>query len=230
MNNRIISVIITNFNNSKYLDRAIRSVDNQQISSNANITIETVIVDDGSTDNPQNWLKKYSKLPNKKIIYLKKNKGVSYASNFGIKKCLGEFILRLDADDFLSPNLLSVTSDILYHNKDITFVYTDLFQVDKYGNKMQLIKRNNLTNLLLFGAGCLIRKDAIEKVGYYNTKYKNCEDLDLMIRIINRNYKGQYLPLPYYRYYKMGKGLTENNNRKKMIRFMEKKWNLKLEK
>ena len=103
-----LSVIITNYNNSSHIDRAIRSIDNQQISANSALTIETVIVDDGSKDNPRFWLKKYIGIPNKKIIFLKKNQGVANASNIGIKKSKGEFIIRVDADDFISPNLVSL--------------------------------------------------------------------------------------------------------------------------
>ncbi len=226
----IISVIITNYNNSAYIDRAIRSIDNQQISANSALTIETVIVDDGSKDNPRLWLKKYKGIPNKKIIFLKKNQGVANASNIGIKKASGEFIMRVDADDFIAPNLISLCNDTLLYNKNVSFVYTDLYQVDYYGNKIKFIKRNKISTLLLYGAGCAIRKDAIKDVGYYNAKYKNCEDLDLMIRLINKKYKGVYYPLPYYNYFKMNKSLTSSRNRIKMLKYMENKWNLKLEK
>jgi len=228
--NSIFSIIITNYNNSKLIDRAIRSIDNQQISSNFALTIETIIVDDGSTDNPKLWLKKYNGLKNKKIIYLKKNRGVAYASNIGIKKSTGNIVMRVDADDFISPTLVSLCNDTLLHNKNISYVYTDLFQVDDYGNKIRYIKRDSFSNLLLYGAGCAIRKKAIEKVGYYNNEYKNCEDMDLIIRLKNHKYRGLYLPLPYYRYYKTSKSLTQSNTRKKMIEYMESKWNLKLEK
>tara|TARA_B110000305_G_scaffold241940_1_gene318537 strand:- start:20 stop:712 length:693 start_codon:yes stop_codon:yes gene_type:complete len=230
MSKDTFSIIITNYNNSKFIDRAIRSIDNQQVSSNSALTIETIIVDDGSKDNPSLWLKKYVGLKNKKIIYLKKNRGVAYASNIGIKKSSGDIVMRVDADDFISPNLISLCNDILIYNKKISYVYTDLYQVDYYGNKIKYIKRDNFSNLLLYGAGCAIRKNAIEKVGYYNNEYKNCEDLDLIIRLKNHKYHGLYLPLPYYRYYKINKSLSQSSNRKKMIEYMESKWNLKLEK
>ena len=52
-----ISVIILNYNKSRLIDRAIRSIENQIITPNINL--EIIIVDDGSKDNPQKWLKKY---------------------------------------------------------------------------------------------------------------------------------------------------------------------------
>ena len=113
MSKDTFSIIITNYNNSKFIDRAIRSIDNQQVSSNSALTIETIIVDDGSKDNPSLWLKKYVGLKNKKIIYLKKNRGVAYASNIGIKKSSGDIVMRVDADDFISPNLISLCNDII---------------------------------------------------------------------------------------------------------------------
>ena len=104
-----------------------------------------------------------------------------------------------------------------------------MYQVDYYGNKIKFINRNKLSSLLLYGAGCAIRKSAIEDVGYYNKKYKKCEDLDLMIRLINKNHKGIHYPLPCYNYFKMNKSLTNSKNRVKLIKYMENKGNLKLE-
>ena len=79
-----VSIIITNYNNDKYLGRAIRSCINQNFPTSE---IEVIVVDDGSTDNSRKVIENFEE----KIIhiYLKKNQGVSYASNEGIKKARG---------------------------------------------------------------------------------------------------------------------------------------------
>ena len=54
------------------------------------------------------------------------------------------------------------------------------------------------------GAGIMFRTKYLKKIGGYDTKIKNCEDFDLIIRIEKKYGKGFYLPISYYKYYKQG--------------------------
>lgn len=90
-----LSVIIPMYNASKYIDDAIKSILSQQ-----NITLELIIIDDGSTDNSVKQLKKYNN--NIIKIYSKENGGAASARNFGLKKATGKYIMFLDSDDYIS--------------------------------------------------------------------------------------------------------------------------------
>ena len=117
-----ISVIILNYNKSRLIDRAIRSIENQIITPNINL--EIIIVDDGSKDNPQKWLKKYKNQKSKKIFYLKKNKGVGYCSNFALKNISSKYYVRLDSDDYISQFYIQICHDLLENNQKIGFVFS----------------------------------------------------------------------------------------------------------
>ena len=105
------SVIIPTFNRAYCLERAIDSVLNQSFKD-----FELIIVDDGSTDDTVEVLKKYQN----KISYIKtKNLGVSHARNVGIKKSRGEWIALLDSDDEWHENKLELQNKFISENPNI---------------------------------------------------------------------------------------------------------------
>lgn len=106
------SIIIPVYNAAPYLARCLNSVLNQQFDD-----YEVIIINDGSTDNSKEIIKKYV---NKKLIYYEKeNGGVSDARNFGIKKVSGKFFLFVDADDYVSEKLLKVIDENIDEDIDI---------------------------------------------------------------------------------------------------------------
>ena len=94
-----VSVIIAAYNIEEYIERCIESVINQ-----SEIEIEIIIVNDGSTDNTLNIIKKMSDLDERIIIINQKNQGLVEARKRGLKNANGKFILFLDGDDWLENN------------------------------------------------------------------------------------------------------------------------------
>ena len=94
-----ISVIIPVYNGEKYIQRCIDSVFNQTYSN-----VEIIVVNDGSTDNTENILKKYSDI----ILINKKNEGVSMARNTGLSLATGDYVYFCDADDYLEKDAFEV--------------------------------------------------------------------------------------------------------------------------
>lgn len=97
----MISIIVPIYNVEKYLSRCIESVLNQNFND-----YELILVNDGSTDESESICRKYSKDNNKISLISQENRGVSAARNAGIDKSCGEYILFLDADDYLCANAL----------------------------------------------------------------------------------------------------------------------------
>ena len=152
----IITVYITNFNYGEYLKKSITSVLNQTFKN-----IELIIVDDGSTDNSKKILNEYFKNKKIKIIY-QKNKGLIKSCNIAIKLASGQFIMRLDADDYLDKNALLILYNEIIKNDEIALVYSDYFLIDKFENlisheRKNSIKHNSLKNNPAHGACSLIR-------------------------------------------------------------------------
>ena len=214
-----VCLCITNYNKEIYLERAIRSCLSQIQSE---FIIEIILVNDGSKLFNKKKIKK--EFPNIKIISYKKNKGVSYASNQALKKTNADYFMRVDADDFISIKTSMILVEFLNENSRFTFVYGDICKILINGNNRRL-KRRYKKVLLQHGAGVMFRTKLLKKINGYNTKIKNCEDFDLIMRMILNFGEGYHLPIPYYRYYETkGIHLSKLSNRKKYISLLNKKY------
>jgi len=137
--NKLVSVIITNYNYEQYLSEAIESVLHQTYQH-----FELIIVDDGSKDNSAEIINKYVLLHPEKIkVVVKENGGQGSAFNAGYRIAIGEVIAFLDADDYWYENKLETIMkyhqkyDGIQHNLMINnqFKYTFL---ENESTKMQL--------------------------------------------------------------------------------------------
>ncbi len=91
-----ISVIIPVYNTEKYLDECLDNIDNQTLKE-----IEIICVNDGSTDNSLEVLKRHQKKDKRIKIINQENAGVSVARNTGIKAAKGKYIMFADSDDLI---------------------------------------------------------------------------------------------------------------------------------
>ena len=114
------SVIIPTYNYARFIGQAIDSVLGQSYPAEE---IEIIVVDDGSTDNTQEILKKY--IDNQQINYnYQENKGKAHATRMGVQLCRGEFIFNLDADDYFYPNKIAEVVKVFKAHNDVVHVGT----------------------------------------------------------------------------------------------------------
>ena len=99
MQSPIISIIIPVFNASHYLNDCIQSVLVQTFTH-----FELLLIDDGSTDNSYEILKKWSLQDNRIKVYHRHNAGASATRNFGLNISKGDWILFIDSDDVVLPD------------------------------------------------------------------------------------------------------------------------------
>ena len=138
-----ISIIIPVYNKEKYLDKCLQSILSQSFKD-----YETICVDDGSTDYSLAILNEYADDNEKFKVFSKKNEGPGSARNYGLKKASGEYILFLDADDYLTDDTL----DSLYntaHNNDsdlVLFNATEHYK-DKSSDRIYHIHVDENTDL-----------------------------------------------------------------------------------
>ena len=97
------SFIVPVYNTEKYLKKCLDSLVNQTYKD-----FEIIVVNDGSTDKSSNIISKYQKKYKNIIVIDKENEGNSIAKNIGVKKSCGQYILFVDSDDYVEPQLLSV--------------------------------------------------------------------------------------------------------------------------
>ncbi len=213
-----ITIAILNYNRQNFLDRSVRSCSDQIL---FNKRFEIIVVDDNSTDSSLKKIKSL-KLTNLKIIRNKKNMGAGYSSNIALKNAKGKYFIRVDSDDFLNKHALNDMSKVLDFNKDVSMVYCDHFKVDENGLKEKLVKLDTINKIKNHGAGIMFRSKILRKVGGYDTKLRQCEDYDLISKLIKKGYKKHYIPIPYYRYYIHGSNITLTDDRKKYYRNINK--------
>jgi glycosyltransferase involved in cell wall biosynthesis len=124
---RTVSVIIPTYNRAFYLCEAIESVLNQDIQD---CQIEIIVVDDGSTDNTKEVLKKYGS--SVRYIY-QNNRGAGPARNRGIDEAKGEWVAFLDSDDRWLPEKLTLQFSVLDAFPDYNAIHTDFLIFDDTG-------------------------------------------------------------------------------------------------
>ena len=95
----LITVIIPIYNRSNFLDDTIRSVINQTYTN-----LEIFLIDDGSSDNSLDIMKKYEKLDKRIKGFTQENKGISMTFKRSILLSNGKYIARNDSDDISEPN------------------------------------------------------------------------------------------------------------------------------
>lgn len=112
-----LSIIIPVYNTEKYLVKCLDSVINQTFKD-----IEIICINDGSTDNSFDILKKYQVIDSRVKILDKKNGGLSSARNVGIKHAKGKYITFVDSDDFIELNTYESLLS-LFNNPKVDLVY-----------------------------------------------------------------------------------------------------------
>ena len=145
MKKKLVSIIVPVYKTPlKYLEICIESLVHQSYRD-----IEIILIDDGSPDNCgvicDNYAEKYSSI---RVIH-KKNEGVSVARNIGIEEAKGEYIMFVDADDWLASDCVEMaTEEIISKDVDILVfkkynVYGDkvVYQKDS-GNASHYIRNN----------------------------------------------------------------------------------------
>ncbi len=191
----LASIIITNYNYSKYIGDCIRSCLNQTLD---NSLYEIIIIDDCSTDNSikviNDYLGHYSNL---KLIKNTKNLGVAGSSNKAIKQAKGKYVIRIDSDDFVNTEILRILTYFLEENLEYFSVACDYYLVDKSGIKINKISaRENPIS-----CGVMYNLKKLKSLGAYNSKFRHREEEELRYRISkNKNLKNFYLNFPLYRY------------------------------
>lgn len=128
---KLVSVVIPVYNVKKYLEKCVDSVLKQEYRN-----IEVVLVDDGSTDGSGELCDLYASRDKRIVVLHNANSGPSAARNSGIKAATGEYILFVDSDDYIAPQLIStVVKKAIESNADI--VMFDAEAVDENGGHIE---------------------------------------------------------------------------------------------
>lgn len=196
----VVSVVIPCYGQAQYLSEAVASVVAQTFTD-----WELLIVDDGSQDHTvevaRSLLDQY---PDRRLRLLSgPNRGVAAARNLGIESTLGRYILPLDADDSISPDMLRQTVAVLESEERVAVVYTDLQQ---FGEGVKTVRAADFDGNVLpednqLNYCALYRREVWEAVGGYNPNMKwGYEDWDFWIGALEHGYSAKRVPGPLFHY------------------------------
>lgn len=120
----LVSAIIPVYNSEEFLEECIESLRNQTLKE-----IEMIFINDGSTDNSLEILKKYEKIDSRIKVIDQKNSGPSIARNRGIEIAKGEYISFIDSDDWIDIDMYKQMYNINKNGK-IDLVVCDVVSVE----------------------------------------------------------------------------------------------------
>ncbi|MDZ8080630.1 MAG: glycosyltransferase [Nostoc sp. DcaGUA01] len=184
-----ISVIIPAYNGERTILETIASVRQQTFSD-----FELIIINDGSTDGT---LELVNTVEDPRIkIFSYKNAGLPVARNRGISHATGEFITFIDADDLWTPDKLELQLAALQQHPEAGVAYSWTYYMDDKGEAFHSsntlsFEGNVFANLLLgnfleSGSNPLIRRQAIDSTGEFDSTLKYCEDWEYWLRLAVR--------------------------------------------
>jgi glycosyltransferase involved in cell wall biosynthesis len=205
-----VSIVIPVYNSMLYFPETLESALQQTFDD-----FEVIIVNDGSTDEIETWVKEQTD-PRLTLIS-QDNQGASKARNTGILHSTGDYIAFLDADDLWAPTKLAAQVEFLDNHPQVGLVYTWVLSIDASGNSRGRIFKNSaegkiwdtliLHNVLECGSTPLVRRECFDQVGMFDESLTNIEDRDMWLRIA-KDYDFAVVkePLVYYRLHPNSKG------------------------
>jgi glycosyltransferase involved in cell wall biosynthesis len=166
----LVSIVINNYNYGHFLREAIESALNQTYERT-----ETIIVDDGSTDNSREIIAGYG---DRILAVLKENGGQNSAFEAGFAASSGGIVCLLDSDDIFLPAKVSRIVEVLEHHPNVGSCFHTLQAVDETGAELPLpgmvlageqdfrcgIRNGNMPLINTASSGLCFRRSLLERI------------------------------------------------------------------
>lgn len=211
----LVSIVVSNYNNEKYIEECLDSLINQSYEN-----IEIIIIDDCSTDNSvdiiNSWINKINNYNKDKITFLKmpKNMGFSGAVTVGMYLAKGEYIAIQDGDDISHNKRIETQVKYLQDNNDIMMVGSNYSVFRNYIEEAKTVPNfvvygktkieeefGNGNSPVSFGT-ILFKGEVFDKVGGLTRKLEGAEDYEFIAKSLIYGINNINEPLYYYRSHK----------------------------
>lgn len=221
-----ISIIVPIYNSELYLHKCIDSILNQSFHD-----WELLLVNDGSIDNSQLICEEYSKSDSRIRVFNKENGGVSSARNIGLKNISGEWVMFVDADDWLANECLELClKEVRENDLDAvqfshTIVYSDGSEVKKYKTPTPILHPNQYVENGVFnvcaGGGLYKASIIIENSLNFPDHLKLGEDQIFVLNFMRNALRIRFLDKPMYYYYQNDNSAVHNQKGTDLIKSCE---------
>jgi len=213
----LVSVVIPTYNHANFIGKALRSILDQTYQN-----WEAIVIDNQSTDQTHEILKKY-KDPRIKYFKINNNGIIAKSRNFGIKIAKGEWVAFLDSDDYWTSDKLSTCFehskkkvDLIYHDMEIVTSKQKLF--GRKINRTRRLQKPILIDLLTNGnpisnSSVTVKKKFLEKVGLIDEckDLVASEDYNTWLKISNLTDEFLYIPKKLGYYFVHEKSMSQKN-------------------
>ena len=211
--NPVFSILCTNFNNAVYIRTMVDSVLAQTYPN-----WELIFVDDGSSDESVSIISEYSD-PRIRTIFYQQNQGAGAAAENAALMSRGSILGRLDSDDALKPDAISVMIQAHHSHPDVSLITSQVISCSQdlvpsdpswYTNKPVPPGSCILKNPTV-GHFATFKRSAYTKCGGFNRTLKRAVDLDLYLKLEET---GRILAIPnkLYLYRKNPNGISQGGN------------------
>lgn len=205
-----ISIIIPVYNVYEWLDECMESVVNQTFPD-----FEVILINDGSTDGSDVKCEKWKRLDERIRVISKKNEGPSIARNCGIENAKGEYLVFIDADDWVAPTYLEKLFNAVVENH-ASFAECDIYKFNNDTNEKtyhiccgDMGCQYTLEQHIIYGNPaiwkCIIKRTLFIK---NNIKFPNChgeaKPVYILLLVLNKGIVNVHEGLYYYRRFRPG--------------------------
>ncbi len=205
-----VTIYILNYNYGRYVAKAIESALLQTYKD-----IEILVIDDGSSDNSLEIIKKFS---DKVKIIEQNNIGLVKSIIKAFSLANGKYVIRLDADDWLDQECIEELVNKIENNNNAALVFPDYYEVDEFGQIIRCIKRHDFSGSVSMydqpahGACTLTRKEHYYAVGGHDESFQCQDGVDIWLSLTEK-YDVINVSKPLFYYRKHSESLTKNEEK-----------------
>ena len=210
-----VTVYVPCHDYGRFVDECLQSLERQTLAS-----WEAILVDDGSSDNTPARLEAFRARHPERVRVLSHPRplGLRACANAALELASGDYVLRLDADDWLDENALLVLASYLDTHPDIGLVYPNWTWVDADGavigqeRRKRLWEEAQVPDLPAHGACSMVRRRVLKSIGGYDADIGAQDGHELWLKTLYRHGVASVeTPLFFYRQH--GESLSTNEER-----------------
>ena len=210
-----VTVYLTCHNYGRFVAQAIDSVFSQLFED-----WELLIFDDGSTDNSAAVIhERAARRPDRvRIFHNATAVGLSACANIAIENARGEYLIRLDADDYFDESALLTLATFLDRNPEVALVYPNYQYVDEDGavlgieHRKRVGSESEVLDLPAHGACTMVRRRILKAVGGYSADFLAQDGHQLWLKIVHR-YKVASVSTPLFFYRQHASSLSRDQDK-----------------
>ena len=183
-----VSVIIPSFNHKKYIAETLSSIQAQTYPN-----IETIVIDDGSTDGSPEYLKLLQERFQFQL-QIKKNEGLCATINRGLEVAHGEYVVIIASDDFMPPERIAQQRAYL-EKSDFDAIAGGMTLVDDSSRQLRYVSplkqgsisfSDMLDKNVIFAPTVMFKSSTFLKFGKYNPEHY-IEDFAMWLHILSKD-------------------------------------------